>query len=125
MSNQFKNLHPYVSQRVVSMFEALARKHSRLSSTLQQAGASGDPEGYEEDSPLCEVVADATALEEVLRMILEIVNSCLASQIKSNSNLIYTLLYKKEVFEPFVHQPSFQDLSQNLQTVTFFCNLFA
>ncbi len=59
------------------------------------------------------------ALEEVLRMILEIINSCLVSQIKSNSNLIYTLLYKKEVFEPFMTQPAFQDLSQNLQTVQF------
>ncbi len=117
MSSQFKNLHPYVSQRIVSMFEALARKHSRLVATLQQAGAGGEPEGYDEDSPLNEAIADVTALEEVLRMILEIINSCLVSQIKSNSNLIYTLLYKKEVFEPFMTQPAFQDLSQNLQTV--------
>ncbi len=42
MSSQFKNLHPYVSQRIVSMFEALARKHSRLVHTLHQ---SGDLEG--------------------------------------------------------------------------------
>ena len=116
MSGQFKNLHPYVSQRIVSMFEALARKHSRLVATLQQAGEPA--EHLDEDSPLCEAMADVSALEEVLRMILEIVNSCLVSQIKSNSNLIYTLLYKKEVFEPFMTQPAFQDLSQNLQTVS-------
>jgi hypothetical protein len=64
-----------------------------------------------------EALADVTVLEEVLRMILEIINSGLVCQIKSNSNLIYTLLYKKEVFEPFATHPSFQDLSQNLQTV--------
>lgn len=47
MSSQFKNLHPYVSQRIVSMFEALARKHSRLVATLQQSGttAAGDADG--------------------------------------------------------------------------------
>ncbi len=55
-------------------------------------------------------------------MVLEIINSCLVSQIKSNSNLIYTLLYKKDIFEPFSAHPGFQDLSQNLQTVISFFN---
>ena len=57
-------------------------------------------------------------LEEVLRMILEIINSCLVAQIKNNPNLIYTLLYKKDLFQPFMTSPAFQDLSQNLQTVS-------
>ena len=35
MSSQFKNLHPYVAQRIVSLFETLARKHSRLVDGLQ------------------------------------------------------------------------------------------
>lgn len=35
MSSQFKNLHCYVSQRIVSMFEALAKKHARLVHQLQ------------------------------------------------------------------------------------------
>ena len=46
MSSQFKNLHPYVSQRIVSMFEALAKKHTRLVTTLQQS-AGEDLEGQE------------------------------------------------------------------------------
>ena len=66
-----------------------------------------------------EAISDVAVLEEVLRMILEIINSCLVNQIKTNSNLIYTLLYKKELFEPFINHPAFQDLSQNLQTVRF------
>lgn len=112
MSSQFKNLHPYVSQRIVSMFETLAKKHSRLVNTLQHSG-----EIEEEDNSLSEVISDVSVLEEVLRMILEIINSCLVNQIKNNSNLIYTLLYKKELFQPFVTHPTFQDLCQNLQTV--------
>jgi len=55
-------------------------------------------------------------------MILEIVNSCLASQIKSNSNLVYTLLYKKELFEPFMEHAQFQDLTANLRTVIVYFN---
>ena len=38
MSSQFKNLHPYVAQRIVSLFETLARKHSRLVDGLQVVG---------------------------------------------------------------------------------------
>ena len=58
-----------------------------------------------------------SVLEEVLRMILEIINSCIVNQIKNNSNLIYTLLYNKEMFEPFINHASFSDLSSNLRTV--------
>ena len=65
-----------------------------------------------------DALADASVLEEVLRMILEIINSCLVAQIKNNANLIYTLLYKRDVFESFSGNPAFQDLSQNLQTVS-------
>lgn len=35
MSGQFRSLHPYVAQRLVSLFETLARKHSRLDSQLK------------------------------------------------------------------------------------------
>ena len=31
---------------------------------------------------------------------------------------IYTLLYKREVFQPLADHQAFQDLSQNLQTVS-------
>ena len=51
MSSQFKNLHPYVSQRIVSMFEALAKKHTRLVTTLQKS-AGEDLEGEEQRNTL-------------------------------------------------------------------------
>jgi len=69
-----------------------------------------------------DVASDAGALEEVLRMILEIINSTLISQNKSNSNFIYTLLYHQHIFEPFHKHPNFQDLLQNIKTVIDFYN---
>lgn len=36
MSGQFRSLHPYVAQRLVSLFETLAKKHSRLDQQLKQ-----------------------------------------------------------------------------------------
>lgn len=65
----------------------------------------------------CDVAADVAALEEVLRMVLEIINSTLISQNKSNSNFIYTLLYHQHIFEPFHRHPNFQDLLHNIKTV--------
>jgi hypothetical protein len=57
-------------------------------------------------------------LEEVLRMVLEIINSCLSHQLAHNPNLVYTLLYKKHVFEPFRTHPAFQDIVQNVDAVS-------
>lgn len=60
---------------------------------------------------------DITVLEEVLRMILEILNSCLSNQLSHNPNLVYTLLYKKQIFEPYRSHPAFQDIMQNIDIV--------
>lgn len=51
-------------------------------------------------------------------MVLEIINSCLSHQLAHNPNLIYTLLYKKHVFQPFHTHPAFQDIVQNIDAVS-------
>ena len=35
MSAQFTSLHPYVSQRLLSLFETLAKKHARLETKIR------------------------------------------------------------------------------------------
>lgn len=35
MSAQFMSLHPYVSQRLLSLFETVARKHARLEAKIK------------------------------------------------------------------------------------------
>ncbi|EGI58277.1 Dymeclin [Acromyrmex echinatior] len=143
MSAQFTSLHPYVSQRLLSLFETLAKKHARLearileltqSTTLPsnnsvvldttvdttinvhtksgKANASTVSTVTNED-----LIQDLTILEEVLRMVLEIINSCLTHRLAHNPNLIYTLLYKKDVFQPFRTHSAFQDIVQNIDSV--------
>jgi hypothetical protein len=56
-------------------------------------------------------------LEEVLRMVLEILNSCLSHQLVYCPNLVYTLLYKRHVFEVFRSHHAFQDIIQNIDMV--------
>ncbi|XP_014249481.1 dymeclin [Cimex lectularius] len=92
MSSHFSNLHPYVCQRLVGLFEVLAKTYNRTKHEL-------------------------LPIERALRIILEVLNSCLSNQLASNPNLIYTLLYKKGIFEPFRNNPAFNDIINNLDQV--------
>jgi dymeclin len=114
MSSQFSDLHPYVSQRLVSLFETLAKKHSRLATDVAALKRSKTKPPSDSES---EMEQDLCVLEDVLRMVLEILNSCLTHQLASNPNLIYTLLYKKEAFEVFKSHPAFQDVVCNIDLV--------
>lgn len=129
MSGQFRSLHPYVAQRLVSLFETLAKKHARLDQQLRQpasavAVANGDAStavavpitGPNPD----DMLQDLSVLEEVLRMVLEILNSCLSHQLVYCPNLVYTLLYKRNVFEAFRSHSAFQDIIQNIDMVVGF-----
>lgn len=118
MSAQFRDLHPYVSQRLVSLFETLAKRYHKLQLRLESEKENKENEvavSVTQDSVDAE--QDLGVLEEVLRMVLEIFNSCLANQLINNPNLVYTLLYKKQVFEPFRTNPAFQDIVQNIEVV--------
>lgn len=70
-------------------------------------------------------VQDLNVLEEVLRMVLEILNSCLSHQLVYCPNLVYTLLYKREIFTNFRSHSGFQDIIQNIDMVSSFCIFFA
>lgn len=50
-------------------------------------------------------------------MVLEIFNSCLSNQLVYNPNLVYTLLYKKHIFEPFRNNTAFQDIIHNIDLI--------
>ncbi|KAJ8927015.1 hypothetical protein NQ314_020578 [Rhamnusium bicolor] len=64
-----------------------------------------------------EMEQDLSVLEEVLRMVLEILNSCLSTQLGNNPNLIYTLLYNKHMFESVKDNIVFQDIIHNIDII--------
>lgn len=124
MSGQFRHLHPYVSQRLVSIFETLAKKHARLQAdmngdSVEGGGSSSTSSTVAANDPTVRsmVLEDLSVLEEVLRMVLEIINSCISHQLVYCPNLVYTLLYKRQVFESFRSNPAFQDIIQNIDMV--------
>ncbi|KAI1904823.1 hypothetical protein AGOR_G00009640 [Albula goreensis] len=98
-----------------SLFALLSKKHNKV---LEQATQSlRGPLGSDDSAALPDYAQDLNVIEEVIRMMLEIINSCLSNSLHHNPNLVYALLYKRELFEQFRSHPSFQDIMQNLDTV--------
>uniref|UniRef100_A0A667ZAX4 Dymeclin n=1 Tax=Myripristis murdjan TaxID=586833 RepID=A0A667ZAX4_9TELE len=116
MSAQFRCLHQYAAQRIISLFALLSKKHNKVLEQATQSlrGRQGD------STALPDYAQDLNVIEEVIRMMLEIINSCLCNSLHHNPNLVYALLYKRELFEQFRTHPSFQDIMQNLDTVSTF-----
>ena len=118
MSAQFHALHPYVTQRLVSLYAVLAKKHGRVQEQIKQA-EQNPHQAMQDDFPQ-DFVSDLAILEEVIRMVLEIINSCLTNTLHHNPNLVYTLLHRRELFAQFRTHPTFQDIIQNIDTVLAF-----
>ncbi|KAF5307529.1 hypothetical protein FQR65_LT06884 [Abscondita terminalis] len=114
MSGQFRDLHPYVSQRLVSLFETLAKRYNRY---LKNVENSRNEVAVNIAQNSVDSEQDVVVLEEVLRMLLEIFNSSLVNQLINNPNLVYTLLYKKHIFDSFRINPAFQDIVQNIEVI--------
>ncbi|XP_046873239.1 dymeclin isoform X2 [Hypomesus transpacificus] len=115
MSAQFRCLHQYAAQRIISLFALLSKKHNKV---LEQATQSlRGTRGSDDSDALPDYAQDLNVIEEVIRMMLEIINSCLSNSLHHNPNLVYALLYKRELFEQFRMHPSFQDIMQNLDMV--------
>ncbi|XP_042304043.1 dymeclin isoform X2 [Sceloporus undulatus] len=117
MSAQFRSLHQYAAQRIISLFALLSKKHNKV---LEQATQSLRSSLASDDSPLPDYAQDLNVIEEVIRMMLEIINSCLTNSLHHNPNLVYALLYKRDLFEQFRTHPSFQDIMQNIDLVISF-----
>ncbi|XP_015279642.1 PREDICTED: dymeclin [Gekko japonicus] len=117
MSAQFRSLHQYAAQRIISLFSLLSKKHNKV---LEQATQSLRSSLSSDGSPLPDYAQDLNVIEEVIRMMLEIINSCLTNSLHHNPNLVYALLYKRDLFEQFRTHPSFQDVMQNIDLVISF-----
>lgn len=106
MSSTFKSLHSAVTQKFISLFQQLTKRHSKLSEKLKQQDSSHEEE-----------LADLAVLEEIIHMMIEILNACLCDNMEENSNLVHALLRNKELFQTFHTNPRFQDIIQNVDSI--------
>lgn len=112
MSSRFHSLHLQAAQKIMSLFKILAKKHRKISMKLKEL-----PSAPAENQ---DCATDLLIVEEVLRMILEVVNCCLTHNLHNNPHLVYSLLYQRELFEPFRTHPSLIDILHNIDTVISF-----
>lgn len=135
MSNHFKHLSPHVCQKITGLFKKLSKRFQKLLAQVNETHSHNGSASLDHSDAKSEAESDVVSLyspdlandlsiyEEVLRMILEIINSCLAAKLNRNPNLVYTLLYSRDIFEPFQAHPSFSDIVMNIDTVlTYFSN---
>ncbi|XP_062511893.1 dymeclin-like isoform X2 [Corticium candelabrum] len=114
MSANLRQLHQYVAQRIVDLFQLLARRHKKMAASMRRAPEQPDSgQDY---------VADLPIVDEVMRMVLEIINSCLTHSLHHNPNLVYALLRQHELFAEFRTNATFQDVVQNIETVVGYFN---
>ncbi|KAG0058469.1 hypothetical protein BGZ89_001262 [Linnemannia elongata] len=109
MSNSLQDIHPYVSQRLVTLFDIVARRYQKLVTKKMQQ------EEVLDKNP------DVIIYGDMVTLVLEIINSTLTHKLKANPQLVYSLLHKQEMFAYFRNDLKFKDLIQNIeQAVNYF-----
>ncbi|KAI9248028.1 Dymeclin [Phascolomyces articulosus] len=106
MSSTILEMHAYVAQRIISLFELISRRQQKLASKIAHENTA------QEHSP-----QDITVYEDMLSLVLEIINSVLHYRLKNNTQLVYALLLKREIFAPLRNHARLADLIKNIETV--------
>ncbi|KAI8144795.1 Dymeclin [Fennellomyces sp. T-0311] len=106
MSSTILDMHAYVAQRIISLFELISRRQQKLASKIAHESANN------EHSP-----QDIAVYEDMLSLVLEIINSVLHHRLKNNTQLVYALLLKREIFAPLRNHARLADLIKNIETV--------
>lgn len=122
MSAHFKSLHTYAAQRIFALFTLLSKKQKKLLEKISQTGTNAQSIISEHTEVTIETQQslqdDLTVVIEVIRMLLEILNSCLTGPgLRHNANLVYALLQQRAIFHNFRQHNGFQDVLQNIDTI--------
>ncbi|XP_024028830.1 dymeclin isoform X2 [Morus notabilis] len=59
---------------------------------------------------------------DFLRLVLEILNAILTYALPRNPEVVYAIMHRQEVFQPFKSHPRFTELLENIYTVLDFFN---
>ncbi|KAH9618014.1 hypothetical protein KSS87_003236 [Heliosperma pusillum] len=74
-----------------------------------------------------EGIVEAVSMElhiytDFLRIVLEIINAILTYSLPQNPEVVYAVMHRQEVFQPFRNHPRFSELLENIFTVIDFFN---
>lgn len=102
--------------------DTFGREHSQSTSSQQSPNSNSTADHI--NISMDDAKQDISFIEEVVRMLLEVISNSLTTQLKSNPDLVYTLLYKRSVFTNLISShPSFYNMVIDVERIlTFFYN---
>ncbi|KAJ3696118.1 hypothetical protein LUZ60_001495 [Juncus effusus] len=123
MAPHVHRLSGYASQRLVSLFDMLSRKYTKLAELKNDKVSKIASDELEGDN----IEADDMSTElhvytDFLRIVLEIINAILTYALPRNPEVVYAVMHRQEVFLPFKNHPRFNELLENIYTVLDFFN---
>ncbi|XP_071691533.1 uncharacterized protein [Rutidosis leptorrhynchoides] len=122
MAPHVHRLSSYASQRLVSLFDMLSRKYAKLAELKNDKMHMTDG-GLKDDDKIPEdLSAELHIYTDFLRIVLEIINAILTYALPRNPEVIYAIMHRQEVFQPFRNHPRFNELLENIFSVLDFFN---
>lgn len=123
MAPHVHRLSSYASQRLVSLFDMLSRKYAKLAEIKNDKMHMSDSDSKDDDDKLPEdTSAELHIYTDFLRIVLEILNAILTYALPRNPEVIYAIMHRQEVFQPFRNHPRFNELLENIFSVLDFFN---
>ncbi|KAK1395267.1 Dymeclin [Heracleum sosnowskyi] len=123
MAPHVHHLSAYASQQLVSLFDMLSRRYTKLAELKNDKmhtfnGESKDGDSLPDDMQSSEL----HVYTDFLRIVLEILNVILTYALPRNPEVVYAILQRQEKFLPFKSHPRFNELLENIFTVLDFFN---
>ncbi|KAL8234505.1 hypothetical protein R6Q59_020605 [Mikania micrantha] len=122
MAPHVHRLSSYASQRLVSLFDMLSRKYAKLAELKNNKMQMSDSDTKDDDKLPEDTSAELHIYTDFLRIVLEILNAILTYALPRNPEVIYAIMHRQEVFQPFRNHPRFNELLENLFLVLDFFN---
>ncbi|XP_068649973.1 uncharacterized protein [Aristolochia californica] len=122
MAPHVHRLSAYASQRLVSLFDMLSRKYTKLAELRNDKVHKWKVTSLEGESMAEDTSTELHIYTDFLRIVLEIINAILTYALPRNPEVIYAIMHRQEVFQPFKTHPRFNELLENIYTVLDFFN---
>ncbi|KAJ2957739.1 hypothetical protein NQZ79_g6588 [Umbelopsis isabellina] len=108
MSNSMTDMHQYVAQRIVSVFELISKRYQKIASRLETSS---------NEASLPQPSQEVIVYQDLIALFLEIINSILVHHLKDNPQLVYALLLKRETFAVYRLNARLSELIANIESI--------
>ncbi|XP_043695476.1 dymeclin-like [Telopea speciosissima] len=122
MAPHVHRLSAYASQRLISLFDMLSRKYTKLAELRNDKMLMNKANSIDGGNITEDVSTELHIYTDFLRIVLEILNAILSYSLPRNPEVVYAIMHRQEVFQPYKNHPRFNELLENIYTVLDFFN---